>query len=85
MAEKSTREKVADLLELLNLQTAETLLKRVRDPECDAATLNAARAFLKDNEINSTPSANPHLKDLNTHLGDVELSDPHEPIRFREA
>ena len=85
MAEKSVRQQVAELLEALNLQTAKTLLEKVRDPDCDAATLNAARAFLKDNDITSTPQANPHLTPIKDTLGDVKLNDPQAPIKFKQA
>lgn len=39
------------LLEQLHEAVAQDLLKKIKSGEADAATLNAARGFLKDNNI----------------------------------
>lgn len=44
-------------LEELHNKLAEQLLKAVNDG-CDAATLNQARQFLKDNDVKCAPTGN---------------------------
>lgn len=55
---------VKDLQSKLHLRLAEDLLRRVESGEASAAELNVARQFLKDNGIDSTPEANPAMRDL---------------------
>lgn len=59
----------------LALALPAALLKRIKDGEATAADLNVARQYLKDNGVQSTPSANPHMPELALKLGDVVLDD----------
>lgn len=80
---KPYKDRLADLLEEINIDMAKTLAKRVRDSDCDAATLGVARQFLKDNMVSSTPNANPHLKTIGDKLGNVP--DPDAPLKFKHG
>lgn len=49
---KETEKKLSELHNKLT----DTLLQRIRDPEVKASDLNVARQFLKDNNIDCTPT-----------------------------
>lgn len=78
------KSQLEDLLANINLALAEELLARVKSGEADASTLNAARQYLKDNGITSTPDANPAAKELSSKLNDVSIDTP-EALRFRHG
>jgi hypothetical protein len=59
----------------LALALPKALLARIAAGEATAADLNVARQYLKDNGVQSTPSANPHMPELALKLGDVVLDD----------
>ena len=55
---------MSDKLKELHEVLATELLKRVKDPEAKSADLNAARQFLKDNNIDAVPVEDSPLQKL---------------------
>mgnify|MGYP003133412043 CR=1 FL=1 len=53
-----------ELLEELHREVAQDLLNKIKTGEATAAELSVARAFLKDNGIDSTLGASEPLNDL---------------------
>lgn len=66
----------SEALESLHNVLAEKLTKAVKSPQCDAATLSVARAFLKDNRIEVADAST--LKDLAEAVTDNVLPFPTE-------
>lgn len=64
------KETVQDVLENLHDLTAERLIKMINSDECDAATIRAAAAFLKDNGVDITTRK---VRDLEDNLKVVNL------------
>lgn len=64
----------------LALLLPKALLDKMKAGEATAADLNVARQYLKDNGIQSLPTANPHLPELMAKLGDVRLAEYDEGV-----
>lgn len=68
------------ILETMELKLATVMLDKLENGECDAATLNAVRSYLKDHDMTSLPTANENLGKLAKLIGDVP--DPDAPLKF---